>query len=355
MENNTTFRNVRGFGTHGAEAPLQSLTIQRRSITPADVEIEILFCGVCHSDLHIARNEWYSTIYPVVPGHEIVGKVTKVGGQVSKFKVGDTVAVGCMVDSCMECEHCKEGLEQYCESGPILTYNSPDKHLGKLTLGGYSESIVVDQDFVLRVPENLNLAATAPLLCAGITTYSPLKHWNIGPGKNVGVVGIGGLGHMGIKLAKAMGAYVVVFTTSNSKIEDAKRLGADEVVLSKDAAQMKSKANSLHFILDTASADHDIRTYLNLLKVDGTLVLVGAPEKPLAVSAFSLIPFRRSFAGSTIGGIAETQEMLDFCSKHNITADIEIINIQQINEAYERLLKSDVQYRFVIDMASLKN
>ena len=355
MENNTITKNVKGFGTDGANAPLKSQNIQRRSVTSNDVEIEILFCGVCHSDLHIARNEWHNTVYPVVPGHEIVGKVTKVGNHVSKFKAGDSVAVGCMVDSCRECDHCKDGLEQYCESGPILTYNSPDKYSGSQTYGGYSESIVVDENFVLRVPDNLDLAATAPLLCAGITTYSPLKHWNIGPGKKVGVVGIGGLGHMGIKLAKAMGAYVVVFTTSNSKIEDAKRLGADEVVLSKDVAQMKSQANSLHFILDTVAADHDIKVYLNLLKVDGTLVLVGAPEKPLAVSAFSLIPYRRSFAGSTIGGIAETQEMLDFCAQHNITADIEMINIQQINEAYERLLKSDVHYRFVIDMASLKN
>jgi uncharacterized zinc-type alcohol dehydrogenase-like protein len=283
-----------------------------------------------------------------------VGKVTRVGDQVTRFKPGDLAAVGCMVDSCRECEHCREGLEQYCENGNILTYNSPDKHLGLQTYGGYSESVVVDQDFVLRVPANLDLAATAPLLCAGITTYSPLRHWNAGPGKKVGIVGIGGLGHMGVKLAKAMGAYVVVFTTSESKTADAKRLGADEVVLSKDEKQMKRHARSLHFVLDTVSAAHDINEYLRLLKVDGTLALVGAPENPLSVEAFSLIPERINFAGSTIGGIAETQEMLDFCSKHNITADIELINIQQINEAYERLLKSDVKYRFVIDMASLK-
>jgi uncharacterized zinc-type alcohol dehydrogenase-like protein len=303
----------------------------------------------------MVRNEWHGTVYPIVPGHEIVGKVTNVGGNVTRFKVGDLAAVGCMVDSCRECEHCKEGLEQYCENGNVLTYNSPDKHLGGQTYGGYSESVVVDENFVLHVPGNLDLAATAPLLCAGITTYSPLRHWQVGPGKKVGIVGIGGLGHMGIKLAKAMGAHVVVFTSSDSKTDDAKRLGADDVVFSKAPEQMDKHANSLHFILDTVSAAHDINTYLRLLKTDGTLALVGAPEKPLPVSAFSLIPQRKSFAGSTIGGIAETQEMLDFCSKHNITADIELINIQQVNEAYERLLKSDVKYRFVIDMASLKN
>ncbi|HEX3009672.1 MAG TPA: NAD(P)-dependent alcohol dehydrogenase [Bacteroidales bacterium] len=348
-------KEVKAFGTVAATAPLKPMNIQRRSTTAHDVEIDILYCGVCHSDLHTARNEWHGSIYPVVPGHEIVGRVKRVGDHVTKFKAGDLAAVGCLVDSCRECDHCKDGFEQYCERGGVLTYNGPDKHLGNQTYGGYSESIVVDEDFVLRVPGNLDLAATAPLLCAGITTYSPLKHWKVGPGMNVGVVGIGGLGHMGIKLAKAMGAHVVVFTTSNGKTADAKRLGADEVVLSKDPEQMKQYANRLHFVLDTVSADHDINLYLQLLKTDGTLVLVGAPERPLAVHAFSLIPQRKTFAGSTIGGIAETQEMLDFCSMHNITADIEMINIQQINEAYERLLKSDVQYRFVIDMASLKS
>jgi len=303
-------KEVKAFGAKAADARLDSLGIQRRSVTPHDVEIEILFCGVCHSDLHTARNEWHGTVYPVVPGHEIVGKVTRVGNQVTKFKPGDLAAVGCMVDSCRECEHCKEGLEQYCENGNILTYNSPDKHLGIRTYGGYSESVVVDQDFVLRVPANLDLAATAPLLCAGITTYSPLRHWQVGPGKKVGIVGIGGLGHMGVKLAKAMGAHVVVFTSSDSKTADAKRLGADEVVLSKDKEQMKRHARSLHFVLDTVSASHDINEYLRLLKVDGTLVLVGAPENPISVAAFSLIPERINFAGSTIGGIAETQEML---------------------------------------------
>ncbi|MDF3078272.1 MAG: NAD(P)-dependent alcohol dehydrogenase [Sphingobacteriaceae bacterium] len=347
-------KDARAFGTEAAEAPLQQLTIKRRNPTPYDVEIEILFCGVCHSDLHTARNEWHGTVYPCVPGHEIVGRIVSVGGHVSKFKVGDLAGVGCMVDSCRECDYCQEGLEQYCEVGNIGTYNSPDKHLGIRTYGGYSESVVVDEAFVLHIPENLDLAATAPLLCAGITTYSPLKHWNVGPGQKVGVVGLGGLGHMAVKLAKAMGAEVIVFTTSESKFEDARRLGADDVVLSKDPEQMKKYTGKLHFLLDAVSAQHDINLYLSLLRVDGTLALVGAPELPLPVAAFSLIPYRRSLAGSMIGGIAETQEMLDFCGKHGITSDIEMINIQQINEAYERLLKGDVKYRFVIDMASLK-
>lgn len=348
-------KNIKAFGTEAAEAPLKELNINRRSVTPHDVEIEILFCGICHSDLHSARNEWHGTIYPIVPGHEIVGRVTKVGNHVSKFKVGDLAAVGCMVDSCRECEYCKDGLEQFCEPGSTLTFNSPDKHLSTQTFGGYSESIVVDENYVLHVPENLDLAGTAPLLCAGITTYSPLKHWKVGPGQKVGIVGIGGLGHMGIKIAKAMGAHVVVFTTSLAKTEDAKRLGADEVVLSTDPEQMNKHAKSLHFILDCVSAQHNIDAYLNLLRVDGTLTLVGAPMDPLPVTSFSLILGRRNFAGSPIGGIAETQEMLDFCAKHNITADIEVIGVNQVNEAYERLLKGDVHYRFVIDMASLKN
>jgi alcohol dehydrogenase (NADP+) len=351
---NTPHKQVKAFGTEAAENPLKQLTIKRREPTPHDVVIDILYCGVCHSDLHTARNEWHGTVYPCVPGHEIVGKVTSVGSHVSKFKVGDYAAVGCLVDSCRECQYCKEDLEQYCEGGQVQTYNSPDKNFGTQTYGGYSEGIVVDEAFVLRVPENLDLAATAPLLCAGITTYSPLKHWNVGPGKKVGIVGIGGLGHMAVKLAKAMGAEVIVFTTSPSKVEDAKRLGADDVVLSKDKEQMQRYAGKLHFVLDAVSAKHDINAYLNQLRVDGTLALVGAPEHPLPVAAFSLIPYRRSFAGSMIGGIAETQEMLDFCGKHNIVSDIEMINIQQINEAYERLLNGDVKYRFVIDMASLK-
>ncbi len=348
-------KQVKAFGTEAATAPLNQLNIQRRKPTAHDVEIEILFCGVCHSDLHTARDEWHGTVYPCVPGHEIVGRIRSVGDHVTKFKVGDLAAVGCMVDSCRECDYCKEGLDQYCEEGNTLTYNSPDKYLGGHTYGGYSERIVVNENYVLKVPENLDLAATAPLLCAGITTYSPLKHWNIGPGKKVGIVGIGGLGHMGVKLAKAMGAEVIVYTTSPSKVEDARRLGADDVVLSKDADQMQRYAGKLHFVLDCVSASHDVNDYLAQLRVDGTLALVGAPEHPLPIAAFSLIPFRRSFAGSTIGSIGETQEMLDFCGKHNIVADVEMINIQQINEAYERLLKGDVKYRFVIDMASLKN
>ena len=348
-------KNIKAIGTQAAEAPLQLMDIQRRETQDRDVEIEILYCGICHSDLHSARNEWRGTMYPIVPGHEIVGKVTKVGAKVTKFKVGELAAVGCLVDSCRECEHCKHGLEQFCIPGHTQTFNSPDKVIGGHTFGGYSQSIVVDQDFVLRVPENLDLAATAPLLCAGITTYSPLKHWQVGPGKKVGIIGLGGLGHMGIKIAKAMGAHVVVFTTSVSKTEDAKRLGADEVVLSSDDAQMKKHAGSLHFILDAVSAQHNIDAYLNLLKVDGTMVLVGAPMEPLPVTSFSLIMGRRSFAGSLIGGLAETQEMLDFCSKHNIVSDIELITVDQVNDAYERLLKGDVKYRFVIDMASLKN
>ncbi|SFT08560.1 NAD(P)-dependent alcohol dehydrogenase [Sphingobacterium wenxiniae] len=345
---------VKAFGTAAPEADLKPMHIERREVTSKDVEIEILYCGVCHSDLHTARNEWRGTIYPNVPGHEIVGRITKVGDAVSKFKVGDLAAVGCMVDSCRECEQCKNESEQYCEEGNIQTYNGHDKHLNQQTFGGYSERVVVDEHFVLRVPENLDLAATAPLLCAGVTTWSPLKHWEVGPGKRIGVVGIGGLGHMGVKLAKAMGAHVVVITTSPSKVDDAKRLGADEVILSTDEAQMKASANTLHFILDCVSAQHDVNAYLRLLKVDGTLALVGAPEHPLPIAPFSLIPARKNFAGSTIGSIKETQEMLDFCGEHNITADIELINMQDINTAYERLLKGQVKYRFVIDMASLK-
>lgn len=347
-------KEAKAFGTEAAVDALKPLNIRRRSPKPHDVEIEILFCGVCHSDLHTARNEWHSTVYPCVPGHEIVGKIVAIGDHVTKFKVGDLAGVGCMVDSCRECEYCKEGLEQYCDEGNTLTYNSPDRDLGTQTYGGYSESIVVDESFVLSMPENLDLAAAAPLLCAGITTYSPLKHWNVGPGKKVGIVGIGGLGHMGVKLAKAMGAEVIVFTTSAGKADDARRLGADDVVLSTDQQQMAKYKGKLHFVLDAVSAQHDIDLYLSLLKVDGSLALVGAPEHPLPVAAFSLIPYRRNFAGSTIGGIAETQEMLDFCGRYDIVSDIEMISIQQVNEAYERLLKGDVKYRFVIDMATIR-
>ncbi|MBX9722187.1 MAG: NAD(P)-dependent alcohol dehydrogenase [Candidatus Obscuribacterales bacterium] len=345
---------AKSFAAQSATAALAAHTINRRKATSDDVAIDILFCGVCHSDLHTARNEWKNTIYPVVPGHEIVGRVSEVGANVKKFKVGDMVGVGCMVDSCRTCTNCKKGEEQYCENWFTGTYNAEDKHLGGVTYGGYSESVVVNQDFVLRIPDSLDPAAAAPLLCAGITTYSPLHHWNVGPGQKVGIVGLGGLGHMGVKIANAMGAHVVVLTTSENKVADAKRLGAKEVIISKDAAQMQKHASSFDFILDTVSADHDINALLRLLKLDATLTLVGAPENPVAVAAFNLLLPRRNFAGSAIGGIKETQDMLDFCAKHKFAADIEMINIQQINEAYDRLLKQDVKYRFVIDMASLK-
>lgn len=344
----------KAFGTEAAEAPLKELNIKRRTVMPHDVELEILYCGICHSDLHSARNEWQGTRYPIVPGHEIVGRVIRTGHEVTTFKTGDMAAIGCMVDSCRRCEYCQEGLEQFCTESPVLTFGSPDKVLGGHTFGGYSERIVADEKYVLRVPGNLDPAATAPLLCAGITTYSPLKHWKVGAGQKVGVVGLGGLGHMAIKLAKAMGAEVVVYTTSAGKANNARELGADDVVVSANADEMSKYAKQLHFIIDTVSAAHEIDPYLNLLRVDGTMVLVGAPMEPLPVTSFSLIMGRRSFAGSNIGGIAETQEMLDFCSEHNIVSDIELIGVEQINEAYERLLKGDVRYRFVIDMASLK-
>ena len=331
--------------------------IERRDPTENDVQIEILFCGICHSDLHTVRDEWKAfmpTVYPCVPGHEIVGRVTRVGSAVSKFKPGDIAAVGCLVDSDGSCDECKAGLEQFCVNA-TFTYNGIDKHLGGVTFGGYSESIVVNQRFVLCVPSKLPLAGAAPLLCAGITTYSPMRHWGVTKGKKVGVVGIGGLGHMGVKLADALGARVVVFTTSPNKKEDALRLGADEVVISRNANEMTKHAGSFDFILDTVSADHDINAYINLLRRDGNITLVGAPEKPLAVAAFGLIGGRHSLSGSPIGGIPETQEMLDFCGKHNITSDVEVIPIQKINEAYERLVRSDVKYRFSVDMASLKS
>jgi uncharacterized zinc-type alcohol dehydrogenase-like protein len=352
-----TTTKVPAYAAQSATSGLAPFNITRREPGPEDVAIEILFCGICHSDLHSVRNEWsefMATNYPIVPGHEIVGRVTKVGSAVTKFKAGDLAAVGCMVDSDGTCPQCKAGREQYCPN-MILTFNSPDKHLGGFTYGGYSAGIVVDEHFVLRVPSNLNLAGAAPLLCAGITTYSPMHHWGVTKGKKVGVVGLGGLGHMAVKFAHALGAHVVVFTTSPNKKEDALRLGADEVVLSRNADEMKKHNGSFDFILDAVSADHDINSYVDLLGVDGNLTLVGAPAEPLAVSAFSLIARRRSFSGSAIGGIAETQEMLDFCGVHNITADVEVIPIQKVNEAYERLLKSDVKYRFSIDMASLKS
>jgi uncharacterized zinc-type alcohol dehydrogenase-like protein len=347
-------KRTQAFSALSANAPLAPFSRDRRDPQPTDVQIEILFCGVCHSDIHQARNEWQNTVYPCVPGHEIVGRVTAVGNAVTKFKVGDVAAVGCIVDSCRTCPSCQRGLEQFCDQFPILTYNGADKYSGGVTYGGYADSIVVDEAFVLHVPSNLDLAGTAPLLCAGITTYSPLRHWGVKAGQKVGIVGLGGLGHMGLKFAHAFGAHTVLFTTSPGKAEDARRLGADEVVVSKNADEMKAHALSFDFILDAVSAQHDINAYLELLKVDGTIVLVGAPEKPLPVAAFPLLMKRRTLAGSLIGGIAETQEMLDFCGKHNITSDIELIPIQKVNEAYERVLKSDVKYRFVIDMASLK-
>lgn len=344
--------SAKAFSTTGAASPLAATTIERRQPGATDVQIQILYCGVCHSDLHFARNEWHFTQYPAVPGHEIVGHVTAVGGGVKKFKVGDTVGVGCLVDSCRTCPDCRAGLEQFCPD-MTMTYGSTDTHLNAPTLGGYSQSIVVTEDFVLRIPANLNLAAAAPLLCAGITTYSPLKHWKVGPGQKVGIVGLGGLGHMGVKFAKAFGAHVVLFTTSPGKVADGKRLGAHEVVVSTDPAQMTAQAGSFDFILDAVSAAHDINAYMNLLKRDGNLTLVGAPENPLPVAAFPLLFRRRSLSGSLIGGLPETQEMLDFCGTHNITSDIEMIRMDQINDAYERMLKSDVKYRFVIDMATL--
>ena len=345
---------AKSYAANSATTPLAPSSLERRAPGGHDVQIEILFCGVCHSDVHTVRNEWQGTTYPCVPGHEIIGRVTQVGAQVQKFKAGDIAGVGCLVDSCRTCGSCVEHLEQFCEKGAVFTYNSPDKHRGGVTFGGYSESIMVDEAFVLQIPENLDLAGAAPLLCAGITTYSPLRHHGVTQGQKVGIVGLGGLGHMGVKLAKALGAHVVVFTTSLNKVEDALRLGADEVVHSKDGDAMKKHLNSFHFILDTVGAKHDINAYLVLLRRDGNLTQVGVASEPLAVDVSNLIFGRRSFSGSLIGGLEETQEMLDFCGQHHITSDIELIPIQQVNEAYDRLVKGDVKYRFVIDMASLQ-
>ena len=350
-------QSTRAFSAASENSSLEPATIDRRETTEHDVQIEILYCGVCHSDLHQTRNEWRNfspTRYPCVPGHEIVGRVTKVGSAVTRFEAGDIAAVGCMVDSCGTCAACKNHDEVYCEKSATFTYNSPDLHDGSYTLGGYAEAIVVNERFALTVPASLDLAGVAPLLCAGITTYSPLRHWKVGPGQKVGVVGLGGLGHMAVKFAKAFGAEVVLFTTSPHKVEDALRLGASQVVISKDASQMTPHTGTFDFILDTVSAEHDVNAFLGLLKREGTLCLVGAPEKPLAVASFALLFGRKRLSGSAIGGTEETQEMLDFCGKHGITSDIELIPIQRINEAYDRLLKSDVKYRFVIDMASLK-
>jgi alcohol dehydrogenase (NADP+) len=349
--------NAKAYSATSATSPLSSTTIARRDPAENDVQIEILFCGICHSDLHQVRNEWSGvmpTVYPCVPGHEIVGRVIKVGSAVKKFKVGDLAAVGCLVDSDRTCPECQAGFEQFCPN-LTLTYNFPDKHLGGVTYGGYSDSVVVDERFVVRVPPNLDLAGAAPLLCAGITTYSPMRHWAVTKGKKVGVVGLGGLGHMAVKFAHALGAHVVVFTTSPKKKDDAKRLGADEVVVSRNSDEMQKHTRSFDFILDAVAADHDIGAYIDLLRRDGNITLVGAPEKPLSIPAFGLIMGRRSLSGSPIGGLPETQEMLDFCGANNITSDVEVIPIQKVNEAYERLLKADVRYRFSIDMASLKS
>jgi uncharacterized zinc-type alcohol dehydrogenase-like protein len=330
-------------------------SIQRRDPTPTDVQLEILYCGICHSDLHQARNEWSGmpTVYPCVPGHEIVGRVTKVGAAVKRFKAGDLAGVGCLVDSDGTCPECQSHHEQFCRSA-VFTYNSPDRHTGKVTYGGYSDGIVVDERFVLRVPSHLPLAGVAPLLCAGITTWAPLRRQGVTTGKKVGIVGLGGLGHMGVKFARALGAHVVVFTTSPGKTEDALRLGAHEVVVSRDAAQVRRHAGSFDMILDTVSAVHDLHPFIGCLKREGNLTLVGAPDQPHAVAAFGLIFGNKSLSGSLIGGIQPTQEMLDFCGEHGLTADVEVIPIQKLDEAYERLLKSDVKYRFSIDMASLK-
>jgi uncharacterized zinc-type alcohol dehydrogenase-like protein len=352
----TNMFSARAYGVQKATSPFTPLSINRRDPRPQDVQIDILYCGICHSDLHTARNEWQNTVYPCVPGHEIVGRVTKAGRAVKKFKEGDIAAVGCLVDSCHTCESCRQGDEQFCEQTATFTYNGEDKISGGggVTYGGYSETIVVDEAFTLKVPSNLNLAAAAPLLCAGITTYSPLRRWKAGKGKKVGIVGLGGLGHMAVKLANAFGAHVALFTTSSNKTADAQRLGAHEVILSKNPDEMHKHVDSFDLILDTVSAEHNLNAYLELLKRDGTMTVVGASPVPMPISVFNLIMRRRNLAGSLIGGLRETQEMLDFCGERGIACDIEMIPIQQINEAYDRLVKSDVKYRFVIDMASLK-
>lgn len=347
--------NVKAYGTEAKDKDLQEMTIQRREVQPKDIEIEILYCGVCHSDLHTARNDWGGSKYPSVPGHEIIGRITNVGSEVTKFKVGDLAGVGCLVDSCRECESCKQDLEQYCLNGMVGTYNAPDKHLGGHTFGGYSQKVVVDEAFGLKIPENLDLKAVAPLLCAGITTWSPLKHWNVKEGSKVAVVGLGGLGHMAIKLAKGLGASVTLFSRTPEKTADAKELGADEVIISTDESQMKSVQGKFDLIIDTVPYVHDINPYVSTLNISGTIVLVGylGPLEPF-LNSVPMIMGRKSVAGSVIGGIAETQEMLDFCGENNIVSEIEMIDMQEINASYERMLKSDVKYRFVIDMASLK-
>lgn len=344
---------TKAYAAQSATTPVAPFTIERREPKPHDVQIEILYCGVCHSDLHYARNEWGMTIYPIVPGHEIVGKVTAVGSKVTKFKVGDSAGIGCMVDSCRECDNCKDGLEQYCAEGCTFSYGSLERDGSGMTYGGYSKGIVSHEDFVLKINPNQKLEGVAPLLCAGITTYSPLRHWKVGKGQKVGILGLGGLGHMGVKLAIAMGAEVTMLSHSASKEKDAKRLGASHFVLTSDKEQVKSVIGKFDFILDTVSADHDYNFYLAMLKTNGVMVCVGVPPTPAQIPAMNLIFGRKSIAGSLIGGIPETQEMLDFCAEHNIVSDIELIRMDQINDAYERMLKGDVRYRFVIDMSTL--
>ncbi len=346
---------TRGYATKGPRSILEPFNFERRGPGPHDVLIEILYCGICHSDIHQARDEWGGSIFPMVPGHEIVGRVTRVGPQVKRFKVGDLAGVGCFVDSCRRCASCKEGLEQYCEDHLVLTYNGTEKEKKTPTYGGYSSQIVVDESYTFKISPKLPLAGVGPLLCAGITTYSPLRHHKVAPGQRVGVVGLGGLGHMAVKLAASMGAAVTVLSTSRTKEQDARRLGAHDFVVTADPKSLAPHANRFDVILDTVSAPHDLNAYLNLLRRDGVLAMVGAPAKPLEVQVFSLLLKRRSLAGSIIGGIRETQEMLDYCAEKNITSDVEVIPIQQVNEAYERTLKGDVRYRFVIDMASLKS
>lgn len=346
---------VKAYAAQAIKSPVKPFDIKRRKITANDIKVEIDYCGVCHSDLHQVNNDWKNSMYPVVPGHEIVGRITEIGSSVTNFKVGDVVGVGVLVDSCKSCKSCKEDLEQYCENGATFTYNAPDKHLGGHTYGGYSESVVVDQSFVLSIPKTIDAKAAAPLLCAGITCWSPLRYWNVKKGDKVGVIGLGGLGHMGIKFAHALGAEVVMITTSPSKAADAKKLGADEVLISKDETQMQQHANSFDFLLNTIPVRHDLNPYLSLLKRDATMAIVGAIEPLDSFHGALLIGGRKRIAGSMIGGLKETQEMLDFCGEHSIVSDIEMINIQDINEAYARMVKSDVKYRFVIDMKSLKN
>lgn len=344
---------AKGFAARSATDDLNPFNFERRDPTPRDVHIEIQYCGVCHSDIHQVRNEWGGTKYPIVPGHEIVGRVTRVGDAVTKFQAGELVGVGCLVDSCRECDNCQKGLEQFCRNGMVGTYNAPDRHTGGVTYGGYSNQIVVDEDFVLRVSDKLPLAGVAPLLCAGITTYSPLRHWGVGNGHKVAVVGLGGLGHMAVKLAASFGAEVTMLSTSPSKEKDAKHLGAHHFALTKDPQQVAALAGKFNFIIDTVSAEHDYNTYLAMMDTDGVMICVGAPPTPSQLMAFSLIGGRRSLAGSLIGGLPETQEMLDYCAEHNIMSDVEVIRMDYINEAYERMLKGDVKYRFVIDMATL--